>query len=186
MVSRWPASRWFNYRRGRRLGPDDYVVTWHKTDRPEWVTLAEASDYPDTLTIRVTKIRIGTRGFRVKEVLVITTLLDAEKYSRAAIAELYRLRWQIELFLRWLKVFACFDHLISKNPRGITLQFYVAVLLTLLLHMRTGMPVSKHTLHLLALSARGQMTPEMTAVMLARRAREQWLERQRKRQKALA
>jgi hypothetical protein len=32
------------------------------------------------------------------------------------------------LFLRWLKVLAGFDPLVSQSARGITMQFYVAVL----------------------------------------------------------
>src|SRR5690606_17907798 len=77
VVSRCPASRQFDYRKGRRLGPNDYVMTWHKTQRPDWVSPAEAGDYPDEISIRFVKVRVAQRGFRVQEILVITTLLDA-------------------------------------------------------------------------------------------------------------
>jgi hypothetical protein len=117
------------------------------------------------------------------DLILLSDLLEQPAW---VIAELYRLRWQIELFLRWLKVFACFDHLISQSPRGITLQFYVAVLLALLLHLRTGMPVGKHTLHIVAMSARGQIDDEAMMTMLARRARERTLELKRRGKKTLA
>lgn len=116
------------------------------------------------------------------DLILLTDLLEPPAW---VIAELYRSRWQIELFLRWLKVFACFDHLISQSPRGITLQFYVAVLLTLLLHLRSGMPVSKHTLHILAMSAGGQLDDQAMAMLFARRERERMLEARRRARKAL-
>jgi IS4 transposase len=128
VVSRWPASRKFNHRRGRRLGPGDYLVTWHKTDRPEWIKPAETGDYPDTLSIRVVQVKVQVRGFRVQEVLVITTLLDAEKYSREAIAELYRLRWQAELNLRSLKTHMGLEQLRCKTPEMVRKEFAMYLL----------------------------------------------------------
>jgi len=128
VVSRWPASRQFNYRQGRRLGVDDYVVTWHKTDRPEWVERADADDYPDTISIRVVRVKVQARGFRVKELLVFTTLLDAEKYSREAIAELYRLRWQAELNLRSLKTHLGLEQLRCKSPAMVRKEFAMYLL----------------------------------------------------------
>src|SRR5205814_3463708 len=47
------------------------------------------------------------------------------------IAELYRYRWQIELFFRWLKVHASFGHLSSHGRNGVTLGFYIATIATL-------------------------------------------------------
>jgi IS4 transposase len=123
MVSRCPASRQFNYRKGRRLGPNDYVMTWHKTQRPDWVSPADAGDYPDEISIRFVKVRVDKRGFRAQEILVITTLLDAEKYSAEAIAELYRLRWQAELNLRSLKTHMGLEHLRCKTPEMVRKEF---------------------------------------------------------------
>ncbi|MGH3054878.1 MAG: IS4 family transposase, partial [Gaiellaceae bacterium] len=77
------------------------------------------------------------------EVILLTDLLDVPAH---VICLLYRLRWQIELFLRWLKVLAGFDHLINQSARGITMQFYIAVLMTLLIQIQTGMRVNKYAL----------------------------------------
>ena len=62
---------------------------------------------------------------------------------------IYRWRWQIELFFRWLKTFAQLDHLISHNRNGITLQFYVAVIGMLLIYIKTGRKPDKYSLILL-------------------------------------
>jgi IS4 transposase len=42
-------------------------------------------------------------GFRVRQFVVATTLLDAEKYSAADVAELYHHRWHVELDIRAIK-----------------------------------------------------------------------------------
>jgi putative transposase len=103
VVSRLPASRPFDHRRGKRLGPNDYLMTWEKTQRPAWVEVEAAGNYPETLLIRVIKITVPTRGFRVKQLWVITTLLEPEQYPASEIADLYRRRWQAELNIRSLK-----------------------------------------------------------------------------------
>ncbi len=53
-------------------------------------------------------------------VYLLTTLLEVDALI---IALLYRHRWQIELFFRWLKSYARFDHLISHNRQGVLLNF---------------------------------------------------------------
>jgi hypothetical protein len=46
---------------------------------------------------------------------------------------LYGYRWQIEIFFRWLKCLAGFQKFLSESEEGMTLQFYSAVIGTLLL-----------------------------------------------------
>lgn len=129
---------------------------------------------PPAQTLRRIVIRDG-RGD--SDLILLTDLLDVPAY---VIATLYRLRWQIELFLRWLKVFAGFDHLISQSAAGITTQFYVAVLATLLIHLASGRTrVSKHALRLVAWAATGRLPLEKMAEAMARHERERMLERAR-------
>jgi hypothetical protein len=115
--------------------------------------------------------------------LLLTDLLDVPAHG---IGLLYRLRWQIELFFRWLKCHACMEHLLSKSPRGITLQFYIAVIATLLLHIATGRRVNKYALFWLGAVAAGQATFEQMQAGLARIEREKMLERIRLAKKRLA
>jgi hypothetical protein len=110
------------------------------------------------------------------ELVLLTDLLDVPAYI---IGILYRLRWQIELFLRWLKVLACFRHLISQSARGMTMQFYIAVLMTLLIHLQTGLRVSKYALLWVGWVATGRASPERMAEAMARHERERERDRQR-------
>jgi len=115
-----------------------------------------------------------------KPLRILTNLLDLPAY---VIAELYRRRWQIELFFRWLKVSAGFEHLISHSRNGVTFQFYVAVIGCLLMHVRTGRKVNKYSLFLFGQVAAGHATLEQILPMLERIEREKELERLRRARK---
>jgi hypothetical protein len=51
--------------------------------------------------------------------------------SASSIAELYRQRWNIELFFRWLKANANFSRLCSHHRKGVSLAFHAAVIAAL-------------------------------------------------------
>ena len=87
-----------------------------------------------------------------RAVVLLSSRLDL---PACLIGQIYRWRWQIELFFRWLKTFAQLDHLISHNPNGITLQFYVAVIGMLLIYIKTGRKPDKYSLILLQQVAAG-------------------------------
>lgn len=95
------------------------------------------------------------------------------------IAALYRHRWQVELFFRWLKMHAHFRHLMSFSRNGITSSFYIAVLAAMLLCLHTQQPLNKYALNLFGSVASGLATPAEVLPILARRTHEKELERQR-------
>jgi hypothetical protein len=105
---------------------------------------------------------------------LLTNLLDVEA---SVIGVLYRYRWQVELFFRWLKCFANFTHLISENRQGVLLSFYVAVIGVLLMYLHSGAKPSKYAFSLLSLVASGGSTLEEIAPILAERERRIALDR---------
>jgi len=109
-------------------------------------------------------------------VRLLTNLLEVEA---PLLGTLYRYRWQVELFFRWLKVYAHFDHLLTESQPGILLSFYVAVIGVLLLYLHTGAKPSKYAFSLLGLVANGAATLEEIAPILAERERRIALERAR-------
>lgn len=111
---------------------------------------------------------------------ILTSLLEMPAYL---LGLLYRHRWQIELFFRWLKVWGNFEHLISHSPTGVTIQFYVAVIGVLLIHVSTGHRVSKYAVSLLSFVAAGQATYQDIIPTLEKREREKRLERERRARK---
>lgn len=114
-----------DFRTGERLGKDDHVVCWKKPQRPKWMSAEEYANLPDSLTLREVRVHVTQEGFRTRELIVVTTLLDPEKYSAEEIAKLYRRRWQAELNLRSLKVVLQMDHLRCLTPHRVRNEFYM-------------------------------------------------------------
>ncbi|HEV2425518.1 MAG TPA: IS4 family transposase [Terriglobia bacterium] len=109
-------------------------------------------------------------------VRLLTSLLDVPART---IGQIYRHRWMIEIFFKWLKCTARLDHLISQSENGVRLQLYVAVIGVLLTHLRTGRRPSIYAANCLAWVASGQMSVTTMFEVLARRERERELERTR-------
>jgi hypothetical protein len=75
-VMRLHQMRKADFRTGRRLGPDDRLVVWHKPARPEAWTVEEYAALPETLTLRMIRLKVTAPGFRTQSVVLVTTLLD--------------------------------------------------------------------------------------------------------------
>jgi hypothetical protein len=104
LVTRLHHSRKLDLDQARSLGRNDYLVVWRKPDqRPDWMDRATYVTLPRELTIRVVRVQVTIPGFRVRELVITTSLLDAKRYSPEDLAALYRARWCAELHLRSLK-----------------------------------------------------------------------------------
>jgi hypothetical protein len=113
------------------------------------------------------------------ETIRLLTSLTGPMVAAHVIGTIYRLRWQIELFFKWLKTWAGLDHLLSTSRNGITFQFYVAVIAVLLMYLQLGRRVSRYALLQLQLLMHGQVTLEQMMRTLARRDREAAMARAR-------
>ena len=109
-------------------------------------------------------------------VYLLTTLLDADA---SVIGVLYRHRWQIELFFRWMKSYARFDHLISHTREGVLLNFYVAVIGVTLLFLHTGRRPSKYLFIMMGMVANGSASLEEIMPILRERERQCQMQRER-------
>jgi hypothetical protein len=108
-----------DFRRGRRLGRQDRLVTWRRPTwkaRPRGMTRRQWKRLPRTVTIRLIRFATGIRGFRSKSITVATTLLDPVKYPPERITALYRDRWLIELRFRDIKTTMGMEVLRGKTP----------------------------------------------------------------------
>jgi Transposase DDE domain len=103
-----------------QLGAMDQRVEWVKPQKPPaWMSAEQYAQLPERLVVRELRYLVGKRGFRTKEVTLVTTLLDAELYPLEALAELYRQRWQVEQHLRELKQTMNMDVLKCKKVDGV-------------------------------------------------------------------
>jgi hypothetical protein len=122
------ASRHSDFRRGTRLGRHDHLVCWDKPARPAWMDTALYEQLPETLSLREVRVRVDQPGSRVRQLTVVTTLLDSRAYPRTQIADLYHRRWQVELDLRNLKTTLRLDILSCKSPAMIRKEIWAHLL----------------------------------------------------------
>jgi hypothetical protein len=126
---------------------------------------------------RVTILTTDRKG-QPETIRLLTNLSDPNIAARV-IGAIYRQRWQIELFFKWLKTWARMDHLLSTSRNGITFQFYVAVIGVLMMYVQTGRRVSVYTLAALSRLAGGEITMAQAMEIIARRDREAQMNRAR-------
>ena len=150
-VFRVKGSRRRDFRRGQRLSRYERLVHWKKpkvrgvTFTPEqWAAL------PEELVLRLVRCRLELPGFRTKEVILVTTLLDSDLYPPQALGQLYYRRWAMELTLRPIKITLQMDQLSCKTPanldREIRIHFLVHNLVRRLMleaARRHGVPLER-------------------------------------------
>lgn len=76
--------------------------------------------------------RSGTACKTETEIWLLTDILDA-KLTSAEILAIYKERWKIEVFFRFLKQNLGLSHMMSLSENGLTIMMYVSLITTLLL-----------------------------------------------------
>jgi hypothetical protein len=99
---------------GTRLGKDDWRVTLGISApvRRKYPEL----DLPETVAARLIRVRYKTPSGEKKTKWLVTSLLDAARYPRASVIELYRSRWGIETAYGYLKTTLQMAVLRSRTP----------------------------------------------------------------------
>ena len=116
-VFRVHGARKIDFRKGQRLSRHERLVHWSKPAlRPRYLTPEQWALLPEVLELRLVRCRMNVPGFRTRQVILVTTLLDPLKYSAADLGALYLRRWEMELSLRHLKTTLQMEHLSCKNP----------------------------------------------------------------------
>jgi len=122
------ANRKADFRKGIRLGKDDHIVRWKKPSSIRSVDRETYRSLPEFVTIRETRIRVTTRGFRTKNLIVVTTLLDPKQTTKEDLAFIYRQRWSNELDLRAIKSTMQMYDLRCKTPELVRKEIWTHVL----------------------------------------------------------
>lgn len=117
-----------DFRRGRRLGDYDHLVTWKRPRRPEWMSEELYTQIPETLTLREVQFVATEPGRRAKVITVITSLTDPVAYPKQDIASLFGLRWNVELDIRSIKQALHLDHVACKKPAMALIHLWVTLL----------------------------------------------------------
>ena len=124
-------ARHTDFRKGRRLGKDDHIVSWKKGTRPEWMSKEEYELLPDEILLREIRYMIDEPGRKQEAFIVATTMIEIKGeagVTRDEIAELYGYRWNIELDIRSIKTFMNLGHVRCKTPEMVHREFWTTLL----------------------------------------------------------
>ncbi len=120
-----PRSRWI-----KQFGATDQTVEWFKPAlKPTWMSAEQYAALPASIIVRELRYVIREKGFRTKEITLVTTLLDADRYPLWELAEQFRRRWEIETNFGHLKTTMKMDVLKCKTVDGVLGELQVFALI---------------------------------------------------------
>lgn len=132
---------------------DEAVVNWEQEPPPGpvapagvvregWATLGSRKKY-HSRRVRVVVVKIPSGLLR------LVTDRAPEDLSAELVARLYRQRWEVELFFRWIKCTLGCRHWLAESQRGVTLQVYLALIAAALLQLHIGQRPTRRMLELI-------------------------------------
>ena len=83
---------------------------------------------PVSIQVREVQVQVHQPGFRVESLTVVTTLTDANTYTKDDVAELYHQRWLVELDIRTIKVTLGMEVLRCKTPEMVRREIWACLL----------------------------------------------------------
>jgi len=170
-VCRMTSHRQTDFRRGQRLGKGDHIVQWCKPMKPRSIDRETYQALPEYLTIREVRVRVELPGFRTETLVIATTLLDAEEFTKDDLAQLYRARWNAELDLRSLKRTLQMDILRCKTPELVRKEIWTHVLAYNLIRTIMAQAATVHGIEPRSISFKGAVqTLEAFQPVIALRA----------------
>ena len=111
--------RALDWRKGKRIGKNQRLVTWKKPTKQASASTMPAEEWaalPEELNIRLIRFEFTDRSGKKRRMVLSTTLLEHSTYLWEELATIYAQRWDIELRLRDVKTTLKMEHLRAKKP----------------------------------------------------------------------
>jgi len=113
-------------RRVRTLGHNDQIVELSKPKtRPKWLSKEVFDSLPATIEVREIRRTVRRKGFRPRQVTVVTTLLDPKEYPAGEVVAMRERRWDVETDIRHLKTTMGMEVLRCKTAQGVLKELAV-------------------------------------------------------------
>ena len=168
-------------RRCQRLGKDDWLVVWKKGSNPSlWLPQLLWLALPNELTVRIVRGRCYVKGFRVRRVTLVTTLLDAQRYPAREILQAYLRRWRLEMCLDDLKTTLDMETLRSRTPAMLQKELYARLIDHNLMRGVIAEAAAQHRVPVERISFKGtlealrQFTQAMSQARTKKKASQLW------------
>lgn len=145
-------------RRLKRLGQGDWLVAWKTGCSPSlWVPAPLWALLPKEITVRIVRGSCYVKGFRVRQITLVTTLLDAERYPAREILQAYLWRWRLEMCLDDLKSTLELEMLRSRSPQMLHRELYAHLIAHNLIRCAMAQAATEHAVPLERISFKGTL-----------------------------
>jgi hypothetical protein len=146
-------------RRLRRLGRNDWLLRWTRTPScaSPWLTELERLALPARMEVRAVKGSCYQKGFRVRQITVITTLLDPQLYPADEILRAYLRRWRLEMCLDDLKTTMHLGFMRGRTPEMVQKEMYARLIAHNLVRCVMAQAAKRHEVLLERLSFKGSL-----------------------------
>jgi len=146
-------------RRLQRLGPNDWLLSWKNSSSctSPWLSALAQALLPTHMTVRAVKGSCYRKGFRVRRVTVVTTLLDPELYPTQQILQAYLRRWRLEMCLDDLKTSLQMETLRGRAPATLQREMFARLIAHNLVRCTMAQAASQHAVPLERLSFKGSL-----------------------------
>lgn len=145
-------------RRLKRLTSNDWLMEWKKGNTASpWMSLLQWQALPATLTVRAVRGSLYRKGFRVRQLTVITTLLDAREYPAQEILYAYLRRWRLEMCLDDLKTTLHLESLRNRSPEMVQKELYMRLIAHNLVRCTMAKAATEHDVPLERVSFKGSL-----------------------------
>jgi hypothetical protein len=134
--------------------------------RHAWVRLGAT---PALLSLRLRLVEIKTAD----QHLFLVTNLPMSEAAAELIGLIYRRRWTIELFFRWVKCILGCRHFFAESPKGVAIQLYLALIAAVMFQFYSGRRPSKRIWELIQMYLLGWASAVEFEALLAEEAQRQ-------------
>jgi hypothetical protein len=142
------------------VGPDRALTQADRRAGVLWDRLVRFGLHGDGPVFRVVRVEANGDLFQF-----VTT---REDLSAELIGLIYRQRWQIELFFKWIKTILNCRHWLAESPAGVQIQIYCVLIASLLLRLWTGQRPNQRMVESLQWYWTGMATAEDLVTLLQR------------------
>lgn len=170
-------------RRLKRLAKNDWLILWKKSPQSSpWLSALQWAGLPAQMTLRAVKGRSYQKGFRVRQVTLVTTLLDPQLSPAQEILQAYRRRWRLEMCLDDLKTTLKMDLLRGHSPQMVQKELYTRLIAHNLIRCIVAQAAAEHHVALERISFKGSLdalrhfSQAMARARSKQKRRELWAE----------
>ena len=145
-------------KRKTRLGRNDWLMDWMRgSKRSALLSPKRWKAVPRQQTVRMVRGSLWRRGFRVREVTLVTTLLDPKLYPAEQILQAYLRRWRLELCFDDLKTTLQMEMLSCQSPPMVRKELDMHLIAYNLIRQVAAQAASAHHVDLESISFKGTL-----------------------------